>query len=99
MKAIGTIEITEELTLNNPFMDIVSVSYSWTGDNRVYFEIIFTEEGSASENSRRFEFINTGGGRMSGGDAWNMIASHSSLSAFNTQENETLIQKFINFFK
>lgn len=98
MKAKGTIEITEELTLINPTMEVRNISYSWSGDNKVFFELIFTGEGQVMKNSRRFEFTNTGGGYMSGEDAWNMIATHPTLKAFDTEENTTWIQSFKNFF-
>lgn len=99
MKAIGKIEITDELALIDPTMEVVNITYSWAGDNKVYFELIFIGEGQVREDSRRFEFTNTGGGYMSGEDAWNMIATHPTLSAFDTEGNTSWIQSFINFFK
>lgn len=98
MKAIGTVKITEELTLRNPSMEIVGVKYSWEGDNKVFFEIIFIEEHGTLRNHRTFEFVNEGGGYMSGEDAWNMIANHETLKVFNIEENKTWIQNFISFF-
>jgi hypothetical protein len=98
MKATGTIEITDELTLVNPTMEVRNITYSWSGDNKVAFELIFKGEGQIREDSRRFEFTNTDGGYMSGEDAWNMIATHDTLKVFNTEENTSWIQSFINFF-
>ena len=100
MKAIGTIKITEELTLTNPSMEVENITYSWSGDNKVRFELIFIEEGGTLRNSRTFEFVNKGGGYMSGDDAWNMISTHKTLKQFNvpTEENITWITRFKSFF-
>jgi hypothetical protein len=46
MKATGTIEITEELTLKNPNLTIKKLS----------LELIFKEDGSELLHSRTFDF-------------------------------------------
>lgn len=100
MKALGTIKITEELTLSNPTMEVVGVKYSWEGNNEVTFDIIFVEEKGTLKNHRSFTFVNKGGGYMSGEDAWNMIATHKTLKQFNVpiDENITWITRFKSFF-
>lgn len=99
MKAKGIIKITDELTLVNPSAEVENVRYSWNGDNKIYFEFIFTEENSSLKHSRTFEITNDGGGYLSGEDIWNELIKISALKQFNTSENQTWIQKFINFFK
>lgn len=99
MKAKGTIKITDELTLTNPSAEVESVRYSWSGDNKIYFEFIFIEQNSSLRNSRTFEITNKGGGYLSGEDIWNKLIKIPALKSFDTSENQTWIQKFINFFK
>lgn len=99
MKANGTINITDELTLVNPSAEVESVRYSWNGDNKIYFEFIFTEENSSLKHSRTFDITNDGGGYLSGEDIWNKLIAIPALKNFDTSENLTWIQKFINFFK
>jgi hypothetical protein len=99
MKAKGIIKITEELTLTNPSAEVEGIRYSWNGDNKIYFEFIFTEDNSSLRNSRTFEITNTGGGYLSGEDIWNKLIEIPALKKFDTVENKTWIQKFIGFFK
>lgn len=99
MKYTGEINITDELTLNSPTAEVSDVRYSWKGDNKIYFEILFQEPNSKIKHSRTFEITNEGGGYLSGQDIWNKLIEHPGLAGFNTEENTTWIQKFINFFK
>jgi hypothetical protein len=82
MKATGEIEITEELTLNNPTLTVKTVSYEWI-TNEVNVEILFKENDSVIDHSRLFTFDNTGGANLGSEDIYNFIKSNETLKQFN----------------
>ena len=77
----GTIQITEELTLNNPTMDIITVQYNWV-DNTASVEIHFKEPDSALTHSRMFEFELDKNKEYTTLDIIEMISNHSVLGLF-----------------
>jgi hypothetical protein len=99
MKAqgIGKIKITEELTLVNPTMEVRNVTYSWSGDDKIYFEFIFIEKNSSLKHSRTFEIINEKGSYLSGEDIWNKLLEIPFIKDFDILENRNWIKRFINY--
>jgi len=77
----GTIQITEELTLNNPTMDIITVQYNWV-DNIASVEIHFKEPDSALTHSRMFEFELDKNKEYTTLDIIEMVSNHSVLGLF-----------------
>lgn len=99
MKAIGNIQIEENLQLIDPTMEVMGVRYSWTGDNAIHFEIRFQGKGQNIKHQRDFTIINEGGGYLSGDDIWEKLRKLPAIKPFDLESNLTWIQKFINFFK
>lgn len=77
----GTIQITEELTLNNPTMEIRQVIYDWQ-ENECIIEIHFKEPNSALIHSRSFNFILEVDKEYTTSDVMLMISNHTILSKF-----------------
>jgi len=81
MKAIGVIKITDELTLKDPTMDIINVSYNWI-TNIVSIEIYFKEGGSMFNHSRVFNYNNSNGEIKTDLDIINYINNDPILKVF-----------------
>lgn len=77
----GEIQITEELTLNNPTMEIITVQYDWV-NNTASIEIHFKEPNSALTHSRLFEFELEEKDYLPS-DIELLVANHSILGQFN----------------
>jgi hypothetical protein len=82
MKATGEIEITEELTLNNPTLTVKAVSYEWL-TNKVNVEILFKESNATIDHSRLFTFDNTGGANLTDDDIYSFIKNDETLGIFS----------------
>ena len=79
MKATGKIEIEQGLTLNNPTLQIVNVSYNWL-NNKVSIEIHFNEENSNFKHSRSYEFEALK--ELTSIDILNLVSNHKVLKSF-----------------
>ena len=77
----GEIQITEELTLNNPTMEIITVQYDWV-NNTAMLEIHFKEPNSALTHSRVFEFELEEKDYIPS-DIVLLVANHEILGQFN----------------
>jgi hypothetical protein len=82
MQAQGIVQITDELTLNNPVLSIAGVDYNWqTDDVNVRFH--FTEGiDGIFIHERTFSFKNTTGGQLTATDILNWMSTHPVLSQF-----------------
>lgn len=81
MKATGKINITEGLKLNNPSLEIKSVTYNWI-TNKVEVEILFKEGPGVYKHSRIFEFDNKTGKELKTSDIYSYLSSHKTLKNF-----------------
>lgn len=82
MQAQGIIQITDDLTLNDPVLDIAGVDYDWKTDD-VNVRFTFTEGTNGVFNHERtFSFKNTTGGQLTATDILNWMAKHPVLSQF-----------------
>lgn len=79
MKATGQINITEELILQDPTMEIVNVNYDWV-NNTVDVEMYFSE--GAFKHSRTFQFDIDEGKEYSSTDIMELIQGHEVLGQF-----------------
>lgn len=79
MKAIGEIEITEELTLLDPEMEIVKSTYDWLKDT-VEVECYFSE--GSYKHSRTFIFDNSTKKELTSNDIIKLITEHPKLKNF-----------------
>lgn len=82
MKAIGIIQITDDLTLNNPSLEVKQVIYDWI-ENKCKIEILFKEDNSSLTHSRTFEFDIDQNKEYTTTDNINMIKNHPTLNKFN----------------
>lgn len=81
MNYTGTIEITDELTLKDPSMEVKTIIMDLVND-KVIFEVIFKEAGGLYEHSRDFEFDNSNGNSLSVPNINGLINSNSVLKKF-----------------
>jgi len=82
MQAVGNIQITDDLTLNDPVLDIKGVDYDWTTDE-VNVRFHFREGiNGVYKHERVFSFKNTTGGQLTATDILNWMSSHPVLSKF-----------------
>jgi len=81
MKAIGTVNITNELTLTDPELSIKNVSYDWE-NHKVHIELIFKEAEASYKHSRTFAYDITPTGEMTTEDIYNLINNDPVLSVF-----------------
>jgi len=79
MKAIGTIEIENGLTLNNPTLEIEQITYK-QNESLVLVECIFTEENAIFKHSRNFIFEATKD--MLKSDVIALVNNHNILKVF-----------------
>jgi len=79
MKAIGKIEITDELTLLDPTLEIIRVNYNWDKDS-VDIECLFSE--GVYKHSRTFTFSTDGSGELTTKDILSFIINHEILYNF-----------------
>lgn len=79
MQAQGQIQITEELSLLNPTMEIVKVNYDWI-NHSVDVEIYFSE--GSFNHSRTFTFSTDGRGELTSNDILTFLSEHPVLSQF-----------------
>lgn len=79
MKATGKINITDELTLTNPTLEISKVCYDWIAQT-VDIEIIF-KEGSYN-HSRSFTYKTDGRGELTSDDIAAFIKADEVLKVF-----------------
>lgn len=77
----GEIQITNELTLNNPTMEIITVQYDWV-NNTASIEIHFKEPNSALTHSRNFDFELEDKDYLHS-DIVLLVANHEILGQFN----------------
>ena len=79
MKATGVIQITDDLTLENPTLEVSTVNYNWITDD-VNLEIIFSE--GVYRHSRTFSFNNGDKNELSCDDVYLFISNHPILGVF-----------------
>ena len=80
MKATGMIKITDELTLTNPNLEILKVSYDWVAQT-VDIELEF-KEGSYS-HIRTFSYKTDGRGELTSKDIMDFLQNDKVLSVFS----------------
>ena len=81
MKAIGTIKITEELTLLNPSLEIKSVSYDWV-NKTVEVVCLFAENNGLFNHERSFVYSTDGKGELTSNDIIDFIKNDEALKVF-----------------
>lgn len=79
LTATGTIQITPDLALKNPTLEIVKCNYDWVA-NEVAIEIHFSE--GAYKHSRTFTYSTDGSGELTTADILAFINNDTVLNVF-----------------